>query len=77
MHLGIVKASSGLTSLAAHVGLLTFPCGKTLSSAEEFTLSDPIAFQTMRCQGHCEAEEMFNLFHKHSSLLKQLKGKKI
>lgn len=69
-HLGSLKASSGLSGLTAQSGPPTFPCGKPLSSTREFTLSDPLAFQTMRSQDHCEAE---NLFHKNRPLLKQLK----
>ena len=74
-HLGSLKASSGLSGLTAQSGPPTFPCGKTLSSMREFTLSDPLAFRTMRSQDHCEAE---NLFHMNRPSLNSLKrGKKI
>lgn len=72
-HLGNLKASSGLSGLTAQSGPPTFPCAKTLPSMREFTLSDPLAFQTMRSQDHCEAEKSF---HKSSSLLNQLRREK-
>lgn len=72
MHLGSLKASSGLSGLTGQSGPPTFPRGKTLSM-REFTLSDPLAFQTMRSQDHCEAKI---LFHKNRPSLNQLKRRK-